>query len=317
MKIIKDTKMKKTTLVFLLLLISNKIYSQNIYSKAYGNSSNKAIIYLHGGPGYNSTNFEKITAKKLSKNGFYVIVYDRRGEGRSIDKNALFKFKESFNDLNAIYKKFNIKSASLIGHSFGGIIATLYAEKHPKKVKTLLLVGTPIIMQETFLTIIDSSKKIYIKNKDKLNLKYIQQLQKMDTASIAYSSYSFKHAMLNGFYYPKQITREAINLYSKFKTDSLLLKYGAKMTYEAVTGFWKNEKYTTLDITKNLKQVLNNKILVFGLYGKDDGLFSKNQITKIRHLIGNHNLKYISNCSHNFFIDQRSLFIKALTKWIN
>ncbi len=317
MKIIKDTKMKKTTLLFILLLISISIYSQKIYSKAYGNPSNKTIIYLHGGPGYNSTGFEKITAKKLSQNGFYVIVYDRRGEGRSIDKNALFKFKESFDDLNAIYKKFNIKSASLIGHSFGGIVATLYAEKHPEKINTLLLVGTPITMQKTFLTIINSSKQIYIRNKDSLNLKYIQQLQKMDTTSIAYSSYSFKHAMLNGFYYPKQITKEAINLYSKFKTDSLLIKHGSKMTYEAVKGFWKNEKYTTLDITENLKQVLGNKTLVFGLYGKDDGLFSKNQITKIRHLIGNHNFKYINNCSHNSFIDQRSLFIKTLTKWIN
>jgi proline iminopeptidase len=307
--------MKQTLTVFVFILSTLVVKSQTIHSKAFGNPNDKPLIYLHGGPGYNSVGFESTTAQKLSKNGFYVISYDRRGEGRSLDKNAKFTFNETFEDINLIYDKFNLTSATLIGHSFGGVIATLYAEKHPNKTKSIILVSAPMSMQETLSTILKSSKSIYISNKDSVNLNYINMLEKMDKNSIEYSSYSFIHAMQNGFYYPKELTKEAANIYSTFKTDSLLIKYSSKMTYEAPRGFWQNEKYTTLDLNENLKRVVKNGTLVFGLYGKDDGLFSESQVRNIENLIGENNLEYIFNCSHNLFIDQQTKFIDALKKW--
>jgi proline iminopeptidase len=308
--------MKKTLTIFVFILSTLVVNSQTIYSKAFGNPNDKPLIYLHGGPGYNSVGFEATTAQKLSENGFYVISYDRRGEGRSTDKNAKFTFNETFDDINSIYDKFNLTSATLIGHSFGGVIATLYAEKHPNNTKSIILVSAPLSMQETLSTILKSSKSIYISNKDSVNLNYINMLEKMDKNSIEYSSYSFSHAMQNGFYYPKELTKEAANIYSTFKTDSLLIKYSSKMTYEAPRGFWQNEKYTTLDLNENLKQIVKNGTPVFGLYGKDDGLFSETQIRNIENLIGENNLEYLYDCSHNLFIDQQTKFISALKKWI-
>lgn len=90
--------MKKLLLIVSLVLFSIPIFAQNIYSKAYGNSKNPAIIFIHGGPSGNSNLFEGTTAKILASKGFYVIVYDRRGEGRSKDENAVMTFDESFND---------------------------------------------------------------------------------------------------------------------------------------------------------------------------------------------------------------------------
>jgi proline iminopeptidase len=63
-------------------------HGQTIYSKAFGNKNNKPIIFIHGGPSGNAVQFEATTAPKLAERGFYVIVYDRRGEGRSADENA-------------------------------------------------------------------------------------------------------------------------------------------------------------------------------------------------------------------------------------
>lgn len=307
--------MKKTLAVFVFIVSTIVVNSQTIYSKAFGKPNDKPVIFLHGGPGYNSVGFEATTAQKLSENGFYVISYDRRGEGRSPDKNAKFTFNETFDDLNLIYKKFNLTSATLVGHSFGGIIANLYAEKYPNKTKSIILVSTPLSMQETFSTILNSSKSIYISKNDSVNLNYINMLEKMDENSIEYSSYCFSHAMQNGFYYAKKPTIEALNIYKKFRTDSLLVKYSSKMTYEAPRGFWQNEKYTTLDLKDNLKQIVKNGIPVFGLYGKDDGLFSATQIENIEKIIGDVNFIYMNNCSHNLFIDQQTKFINALKKW--
>lgn len=141
-------------------------------------------------------------------------------------------------------------------------------------------------------------------------------LEKMDTTSIEFSSYCFVHAMQNGFYSPKNPTAEAKNIYSKFKTDTLLTKYASQMSYEATRGFWKNEKYTTIDLTTNLKRLKKKKIQMYGLYGKDDGLYSTEQIADLQSLIGSTNLQYIENCSHNVFIDQQTQFIEAIKTWI-
>jgi len=304
--------MKKTLILFGLIIASTLVNSQTIYSKAFGDPNNKTLIFLHGGPGYNSVSFETTTAEELSNNGFFVISYDRRGEGRSLDKKAHFTFDETLNDLNLIFDKYKIDSAILVGHSFGGIIATLFTEKFPEKVKSLVYVGAPFSMQETFSTIIKSSKIIYQDKKDSLNLNYINMLEKMDKRSLQYSSYCFAHAMQNNFYYPKKVTEEADRIYKKFKTDTLLIKYSSQMTYEAPSGFWKNEKYTTLDLSDKLKQIVVKGTAVLGLYGKDDGLFSENQIKNIREIIGQNNMQYIDNCSHNVFIDQQSKFINSL-----
>ncbi|WP_228448338.1 MULTISPECIES: alpha/beta fold hydrolase [unclassified Chryseobacterium] len=117
----------------LLYLFSVSIYAQTIYSKNYGNQQNPVVIFIHGGPSGNATLFEGTTAQKLADKGFYVIVYDRRGEGRSKDENATMTFKESFEDLNQLYHTYHIQKAHILAHSFGGIIGTLFTSKFPEK----------------------------------------------------------------------------------------------------------------------------------------------------------------------------------------
>ena len=92
--------------------------AQNLYSKAYGDTKNQAIIFMHREPSGNSNLFEATTAQKLADIGFYVIVYDRRGEGRSIDDNATTTFQESFDDLNQIYKLYHLEKANIFGAQF-------------------------------------------------------------------------------------------------------------------------------------------------------------------------------------------------------
>ena len=106
--------MKIVSILFLCLFFCKAIYTQNLYVKTFGNQKNKAIVFLHGGPGYNCANFEATTAKILADQGYFVIVYDRRGEGRSEDKNAQFTFNESFEDLNFILKKYELKNSQNI-----------------------------------------------------------------------------------------------------------------------------------------------------------------------------------------------------------
>jgi proline iminopeptidase len=306
--------MKLFVFILCLFLFSINAFSVELYISTFGNPKDKPIIFLHGGPGYNCANFEATTAKELSKSGFFVVCYDRRGEGRSLDTSAKFTFQQTSEDLISIYKKYGLTKATLIGHSFGGIVAIKFSEMNPKLVNSVILVGAPVSLQETFTNIIAKSKDIYTSKNDTVSLKYIALLENMDKSSLAYMSYTFGNAMNNNFYSPKIMTDEAKSIYSLFKTDSILIKYSAKMTYPAPTGFWKNENYTMLDLNNNLIEIVIN-IPVYGLYGKDDGLYSTEQVEKLQKIIGDKNLHYFDNCSHNVFIDQQKLFIQSIVNW--
>lgn len=307
------------TIIAIILLVSGSTaaHGQTLYVKTFGNCKNQPIIFLHGGPGYNCASFEATTGQRLADKGRFVIVYDRRGEGRSKDTNAKFTFQETFDDLNSIYKQYGLTSATLIGHSFGGIAATLFAEANPQKVQSIILVGAPVSLQATFKNILSRSKSIYQTKNDNVNLNFIAMLEKMDTSSIQYSSYCFAHAMQNGFYSPKNPTDGAKSIYSKFGTDSLLTKYASKMSYEGPQGFWNNEKYTTIDLTKNLQSLQNRQVKIYGLYGQEDGLYAAEQVSDLQTLIGPDNLKYFDKCSHSVFIDQQAQFIDTVVAWTN
>ncbi len=294
------------------LLLSLSAGAQELYVRTFGPTTGKAILFLHGGPGYNAAGFEISTAEELSKQGFFVIVYDRRGEGRSIDANAEFNFSQTFADMDQICQKYHLKKVNLMGHSFGGMLAVLYAEKYPEKVNSVVLVGAPVALQESFRTILDASRKKYEAANDQANLKYLGMIAQMDTSSFEYMSYTFMHAMQNGFYSPKVPTEQAKAIYQKMAANPDF-KLVREMTREASTGFWKNEHYSTMDLSGNISN-LSKKVMVFGIYGKEDGLYSAEQIGKLGEIIGKDKLAYIDGASHNVFIDQQQQFLDTVKK---
>ena len=305
------------TLFIILFTLSTIIGNcQSLYIQTFGEKNAKPIIFLHGGPGYNCANFEATTAQKLSDKGFFVIVYDRRGEGRSADANAKFTFEETFNDINSIYELYRLTSASFIAHSFGGIVGTLYAQKYPEKINSLFLTSAPVSLQESFRHILRTCEDIYSTKNDSSNVKFIHSIEKMDTASIQYSSSCFMQAMKNNFYSPKSRTEESKKILNNLKSDSLY-KYAGAMTMPAPLGFWKNENYTTIDLTNSIKDLTSKKVKVIGLYGKDDGLYSPEQVSNLGNIISKENLFYYDNCSHNVFIDRQAEFLDAVSKGVN
>lgn len=86
--------------------------------------------------------------------------------------------------------------------------------------------------------------------------------------------------------------------------------------YQKHYGFWENENYTSIDLTQNLRNVLKNGTQIFGIYGNEDGLYSKEQVMKIKEIVSLNNFRYLNDCSHNVFIDQQDKFIVTLKTWI-
>jgi len=307
--------MKYLFIIVALLSSATLSHAQELYCKTYGHNKNQLVIFMHGGPGSSSIAFGVTTAQRLADNGFYVITYDRRGEGLSLSTNAQYTFQQTFDDLNQIYKKYGIQKAILIGFSFGGIVTTLYAEQYPEKIKSLILVSSLLSQPETYQTVLAKSKEIYQAQKDTLGLKDILSIENMDKHSFQYRAACFRHSSKNGFFNTKNQNAFAKSLYAKLATDTAYLKFSSQKNDDAVNGFWKNENYSTKSIIPILKKLQSNKMEIYALYGKDDGLFSKNQISELENITGKSRLRYYENCSHYLYTDQQDKFINALKNY--
>ncbi|MGJ1431168.1 alpha/beta hydrolase [Sphingobacterium spiritivorum] len=265
--------MKYLLLLVLSVYLLPVVAAQEIYSKAYGVQSNPAIIFIHGGPSGNSNLFEGTTAQSLADEGFYVIVYDRRGEGRSKDEQATMTYKESFADLLQLYKDYNIEKANIIGHSFGGIIATLFTDQYPEKVSSLVLAGALCVQQQTYDHILTEANQVF--RQDDGKLQEIQGIQKLDKHSADYRKKTYNIASeLHHFTMPRP-TPESIRLREQYE-ESEFNKSNFR-NHESPFRFYKNEKNNNVDNRPALKRIKDKKIPIYAIYGKEDGISALNK----------------------------------------
>jgi proline iminopeptidase len=307
--------MKKTLLLFCCIIsfTVNTQTNHTIYSKTYGQSENPAIIFIHGGPRGNSTLFEGTTAQKLAEKGFYVIVYDRRGEGRSIDTTATFTYQEAIKDLNAIYKNYNIKKANIIAHSFGGLVGTLFTEQNPEKVNSLILAGALFSQQETYDHILKTTKENYTEKKDSLMLSKISEIENLSKNSAEYRKQCYEVASKNNYFKMPFPTKEANEIRENYE----LSEFGKNniRNDNAPILFYKNESKNNID-TKPILKNLKKQIKLFAIYGQQDNVFSEKQLSDMKKIVKKQNFKIIENCSHYLFVDQQQIFINTIVKWL-
>lgn len=290
----------------LLMLLCGSINAQVIYSKDYGNPQNPAIIFIHGGPSGNSNLFEGTTAQSLADRGFYVVVYDRRGEGRSKDENATMTFEESFRDLLGIYDQYHLKKAIILAHSFGGIIATLFVKQYPEKVNAFILAGALFSQQETYDHILKSAKA-YFKN-DTVRTAEIWAIEQLGRNTADYRKRCYEIAGKMNFFNMPNPTPESKSLREAYEKSVFYTT--SVRNHESPVKFYKNERANNLDNQPVLKSICKKGIPVYAVYGQDDGIFSAAQISKLKNIVGKNNFQLIGNCSHYLFADQREAFLQ-------
>ncbi|MFY9342455.1 MAG: alpha/beta hydrolase [Planctomycetota bacterium] len=101
-----------------------------------------AIVLLSGGPGFG--NYLQPVADALVAS-HRCILFDQRGSGASQpekpDPDSL-TLANAIADLEALRVHLKLDRWSLLGHSWGGMLAMAYATRHPDRLDRLVLVGT-------------------------------------------------------------------------------------------------------------------------------------------------------------------------------
>ena len=115
--------------------------SLELYYQLVG-SGRDTIILLHGGPGLPS--YYLLPDLRPLAFQYTLLFYDQRGSGRStpISDTLLLDAQYYISDLEMIRKHFAFNKMNFIGHSWGGLLAGIYASSYPKNVDQLVLIGT-------------------------------------------------------------------------------------------------------------------------------------------------------------------------------
>lgn len=112
-----------------------------LYTRRTG--SGPPVVVLHGGPGahhdYLLPQYDRLAEPWERRTLLY---YDQRGGGRSpVSRETPVGWREHVADLEALRQHWTIETLTLLGYSWGGLLAVLYTLEHPDRVARLALVS--------------------------------------------------------------------------------------------------------------------------------------------------------------------------------
>lgn len=135
----------------------------------------ETIALLAGGPGLSGDCLLPLGRSLAGENR--VLVPDQRGTGRSrgmsLDPSAL-NLGGLLGDLERLREQAGVERWSLLGHSWGGILAMAYAARWPKRVERLVLVSPGGVNAE-FLRYYPANIATRLGEAERLELGYWQQ----------------------------------------------------------------------------------------------------------------------------------------------
>jgi len=103
-------------------------------------SGSKCVVFVHGLVMDNLSSWYFTVANKVAKDN-RVLLYDLRGHGRSERPERGYTTASMVSDLEALLKAEGIdEPVWLVGNSFGGTVALMFALTHPQKTAGLVLV---------------------------------------------------------------------------------------------------------------------------------------------------------------------------------
>lgn len=297
--------MKKIFLFALLMVLGNAFaqtegYSTNndsskTYYKIFGKG--EPLLIINGGPGMNSNGFEGM-AKILAETQ-ETIIYDQRGTGKSklAELNSkTISMKIMAEDIEALRKHLKIKKWNILGHSFGGMLASYYATVYPNSINKLVLSssgGIDLTLLKTPNLIERNLSKVEKDSMDYWN----DKIEKGDTSHTARLGRG--RAMAPAYVYDqKYVPIIAERLTQGNSTINGLL--------------WEDMQNINFDCKDKLK-FFKNPVLI--IQGKEDVI--SNQIGELaQKTIPNSKLILLENCRHYGWLDAKEKYFGEINSFL-
>jgi proline iminopeptidase len=194
--------MKRTLLAFLLLSLLTPAFSQNRQTRGASGTTNGNIfrmeegfidahgvliyymivgrgaplLIVHGGPGASHDYFLPYLLPLARSNR--LIFIDERGSGRSekLEDPGQYTVENMVEDVENVRQALGLGKISLLGHSYGGVVAQAYAFKYQRNLTHLILGGT-------FFSTVEMNK-VLAAEKHKMTPEALEKLEALEKAGL-------------------------------------------------------------------------------------------------------------------------------------
>jgi proline iminopeptidase len=282
-----------------------------IYYKALGQG--QPLLIVHGGPGASHDYFLPYLLPLARTNR--LIFIDERGSGRSqkLEDTSAYTVEKMVEDVEDVRQALDLGKISLLGHSFGGVLAQAYALKYPDNLSHLVLCST---FHST-----SKMNEVFKKIKEKMAPELLARIEKMEKDGLyghgkeyekgRYTAEYMTAAWGEG-YYPY--------LYQNHPDANYEPVANGNMAWDLYRAMWGSNGEFVID--GNLKSVeyteLLSKITVPTLITVGDNDECAPSLSEEMHAkIKNSELVIFPKSGHMTFVDQPDLFIKTVNGFLN
>lgn len=252
------------------------------------------LFMLHGGPGGDHLRYKQRSLEL--QDCAQLIFIDHRGSGRSKKTRAKdYTLENNIEDIEALRKHLGLTQMSILGTSYGGIVAQGYAVRYPKQVEKLILVAT--------------APSFHFLKEAKAILSQKGNQQQIKAAS----------KLFNGTF------KNSKDVAAFFKTMDSLYSEAAKKKKTAAFGklktIWSHEALNLgfkdflrdFDFRPALKKITCPTLI---LAGKEDWICPPSQSKELAKCIPHADLHIFKNCSHAISTDAHEKYIKVIKKFM-
>jgi proline iminopeptidase len=251
-----------------------------------------AILILHGGPDFDQSYM--LPEMDRLADSYHLIYYDQRGRGKSADhvQPEEVTLASDIADIEKVRQYCNLDSVTLLGHSWGTVLALEYALKYPKRVSHLILMNPGPASTEDYVQLRNDwlEKRAELVAQKKAIAESAAYKEADPEAVTAYYRVHFKAALARQEEYEKLIAR----MHASFKKEGVLK--ARAIENRLMQDTWANPNFDLLPQIKSLK------IPTLVLSG-DHEFIPASSAEHIAQAIPNARLTILKGCGHFTFME--------------
>lgn len=259
----------------------------------------QTILLLGGGPGFSSWNLEPI--QQLLAPHYRVLLMDMRGigENKQAFDHGDTLLQQWISDLEALRQQSKTELWTIIGHSWGALMAQLYAQKYPKHVEQLILLNPVDPQADSLKPLVERIEQKRLANtpaKDPFDESAWQQA--LNTPSSTQLTQRQLSQALPSYFYDYQ---QGVSYAKQFKVSDFELPINL--------AIW--QAYQQQPIRPQALKQLSLHFPIF-VIGCEQDLLSPENIINYRKILPNLPHKQLAQCSHFPWVEQPEAFKKQL-----
>ncbi|MCM0668917.1 proline iminopeptidase-family hydrolase [Flavobacterium tyrosinilyticum] len=278
-----------------------------VWTKRVGNNPKMKLLLLNGGPGATHEYFECMESF-LPQEGIEFIYYDQLGTGNSDNPNdpVFWDLDRYVEEVEQVRIALGLDKSNfyLLGHSWGGILASQYALKYQQNLKGL-------IISNMMMSAIDYDKyadTVLAKQMDPKVLARIREIEKNKD----FENPEYMQLLLPNFYTKHILRLDADKWPEPVNRSFSKINQSLYVTMQGPSEFGLSGKLEKWDIKKELPNLIVPTLSIGAEYDTMD----PNHMKWIASQVKNGTYLYCPNGSHMSMYDDQDIYMKGLIKFI-